>query len=118
MKVIYNGREIPEEYARFLEDNGQAHVGQGWSGDDGGTIIMESGPGNNWLEKQDPKLFLTHVFGHTCTWREMAKVWADEGHADMFVVHECLQTLNTVMLAALQERRERVGEAEALASRT
>jgi hypothetical protein len=57
VKIFYNGREIPEAYALFLEDNGQAHVVRGASGGQEGTpeeawMRMEPGPSNVWLEKQ------------------------------------------------------------------
>lgn len=108
MKIYYNGREIPEEYAKMLEDNGQAHFGDFVSSI--GTeprMIMESGPGNCWLERQPPERFLSHVLGHTCTWREMAQKWADDDEYGMTVVATMLDNLNYWLLQALQERRER-----------
>lgn len=44
MKIIYNGREIPEAYAKFLEDKGVAHVARSR----GEIAIMEPGPSDAW----------------------------------------------------------------------
>lgn len=112
MKVFYNGREIAREYAQFLEDNGQAHMGEGGSGTApdgsvGGWVRMDRGPGNIWLEKQPPEKFLMHVFGHTCTWKEMAQRWGDEDEYGLAVVATMLDNLNYWILQALRERRER-----------
>ena len=109
VKVFYNGREIPEVYAKMLEDNGQAHFGNFVSavGDDEPRIIMDSGPGNNWLESQPPEKFLMHVFGHTTTWGEMARAWAANDEYGMYVVAEVLTTLNAVLVQAMRERWER-----------
>lgn len=108
MKIFYNGREIPQAYAQLLEDNGQAHFGGFVNnvGNDEGRIIMETGPGNSWLEKQPPEKFLMHVFGHTTTWKEMAQRWADEDEYGMAVVATMIDNLNYWLNQTLTERRE------------
>lgn len=109
MKIFYNGREIPEVYAKMLEANGQAHFGNFVSkidDTDGPMIIMDSGPGNNWLETQPPERFLMHVFGHTCTWKEMAEVWERNGEYGMGAVASALRSLNHWLLQVAKERAE------------
>ena len=107
-KVYYKGREISHDYAKMLEDNGQAHYDDYVSGGEheDPRIIMASGPGNNWLEHQDPKLFLMHVFGHTCTWKEMAEKWEREAQYGMGAVATALRSLNHWITQILKERAE------------
>lgn len=109
MRTFYLGRVIPDEYALYLEGNGIAHVAVGSSGTApdgiaGGWVRMDPGPGNVWLEKQPPEIFLLHVFGHTTTWAEMARDFAKRQDCeDMYVVADLLKQLNTELLAARAE---------------
>lgn len=104
MKIFYNGREVAEAYAKMLENNGQAHFGSYDPVEE--IIIMEAGPNNNWLEKQDPEVFLWHVFGHTCTWAEMARDWEKQGQFGMTTIAERLSSLNYWINQVLSGRRE------------
>lgn len=114
VKTFWQGKAITSEFAKYLEDNGIANVGEasgGGTAPDGTTgepwIRMDPGPGNKWLEKQPPEVFLRHVFGHTCTWEEMARRWADDGEEGMFIIAEMLKSLNYWLLQVPKERKER-----------
>lgn len=63
LRYFFEGAQISEEKAQWLEDTGQAHINSGASGGrppqysyrnipEGAWALLTTGPGNSWIEKQ------------------------------------------------------------------